>query len=366
MYRPSPFRAGNIQKLAYGGAGDGDGDKPAGVDNEPLLNPTEDTPLGTEGIVLERKTWATKWGPCTGHNLIMAGIILVLLIGFLVVVIIRARNIKKHDEVAKLQKDNVFNYNLPEFSIVRSSKMNRYMVLLIVPIISIIAIGVYYALWIMGKLGSDCSYSWLYLYVLGPVLLLMSVLVIVNNVKAYKRARKGLDNIQKRVVAFEKFVKDNIYKYNYNTAANRIERPGVSTNSPQKMYEALPKGTTVDDAINDAVKAALNKEIYLTKNLNDHKLNVTRIMYTLSLYQFMMDDKVEKKRVDALFSLSGVYPRTFTSADCMRTYTHTNIGNMQYIDNVAKYITKYSAIKLDTVSMRELKMKVAKLLHKSR
>ena len=363
MYRPSPFRAGNIQKLAYGGV-DGDTDN---AEIKPLLDSDDsDKPVSTDGVkveVEEKSTWASKWGPCTGHNLMMAGIFLVLLTGLIIAATFRARNIKKHKKIAELLRDNVFNKDLPEYSIVRSPKMNRYRILLIVPCLAIAAIITYYTLWKTGRLGDDCSYNWLHGFVLGPILLLMSVLIIVKNLKDYKKLQKGLDSIKKRINAFETFVKNNLYRYNYNTAANRLGRRGGSTSSPEKMYKALSKGKSVDSSINRAVRAALNKDDYLTKTMADHELNLQQIMYTLSLYQFMMDDKVEKNKVKALFSLSGVYSGSFRIADHMRAYTLTNMGNMQYIDNVAIYINRYSKIRMNNASMRALKMKVAKQLH---
>lgn len=353
MYRESPFRAGNIQKLMYGGAND---DKP-----EPIS--TEDVNVGF--IEKGNDTWTSKWGPCTGHSLMMVGVVVLLLIGLTVAAIIRDRNIARHKKIASLRRDNVFNKDLPEFSIVRSPKMNKYMVLLIVPILSILAICTYYGLLMTGKLG-DCSYSKIFASVFG-VILVTSILMIASQVFAYKKSQKGLGGLKKRVNDFETFVNNNLYKYNYNTAANRLERIGGSTSSPEAMYNELSKAlsnhNTVNKNVRNAVKAALDTDKYLTTTMPDHELNLQNIMYTLSLYQFMMDDKVDKNKVNALFSLRGVYSGSFRIADHMRAYTLTNMGKMEYIDNVANYINKYSTIRMGSDSMRTLKMKVAKQLH---
>lgn len=371
MYNPSPFRAGNIQKLMYGGANDVDStdsidEDKAEPETESLLSSEEDDSGDLQYIILKDETVTTSKltiSPCTRHNLMMVSVVVLLLIGLTVAAIIRDRNIARHKKIASLRRDNVFNRDLPEFSIVRSPKMNKYMVLLIIPIVSILVIASYYGMRMTGKLG-DCSYSWLHTYGLGPFLLLISALVIYNKVKTYKQSQKDLGSIKKRVDAMEKFTKDNLYNYNYNTSANRLRRRGVSTASPEQMYRALSKGRTVDDAIHDAVKAALDNRFYLTTRMDDHKLNLQHIIYTLSLYQFMMDDKVGKKQVKALFSLTGIYAHV-RIAEHMRTYTRVNMGDMRYIDNVATYVNRYSTIRMDSASMRTLKRKVAEQLHKT-
>lgn len=361
MYRHSPFRAGYIQKIAYGGT---EPDVPVDLD-QPLIDPKNksDQETGTETV-------GNKIKKCKYQLIIIGVIYAVLLIGVAVVASMRSKHISKHTNIAKKEKENIINTDLPEYDIVRSKNINPYLTLLAIPIVCIISVIILYILWFLGKLDKECKYEALCFYILAPLLLIFSFIILGHNVKEYRKAKKKLNKIRSNIDSFENFVKSNLYKKNLNTSNKRLKKTDGSTISPAQMYSSITRdlkaNKTVDTIVENAVKKALNKKFYLTTRMDDHKKNVQNIIYTLCILQFLLDDKIDKKSVHKLFiTLNTTLTnknQSFRIADSMRTYVRPNLGNQNYIDNVVSYIQKYSTIKMDRASMKELVRQVVSQL----